>query len=63
MAKSRNGRIFWRRRKACAMLANRRQWQREYLPEESPEIEINSGISTIVTEASTAENPVFIELE
>lgn len=56
-------RLHWRKSKTLAMLANRRQWQREYLPEESPEIEINSGISTIVTEASTAENPVFIELE
>ena len=56
-------RMYWRKQKTLAMLANRRQWNVEYLPAYTPEVEINSGVSTITTETSTTENPVFIELE
>ena len=56
-------RLQWRKSKTLAMLANKRQWEREYVPLYTPEVEINSGVSTITTEASTSVNPIFIELE
>jgi hypothetical protein len=56
-------RLPWRKSKTLAMLANKRQWEREYVPLYTPEVEINSGVSTITTEASTSVNPIFIELE
>ena len=56
-------RLPWRKAKTLAMLANKRQWEREYVPLYTPEVEINSGVSTITTEASTSVNPIFIELE
>ena len=56
-------RLPWRKSKTLAMLANKRQWEREYVPLYTPEVEINSGVSTITTEASTNVNPIFIELE
>lgn len=56
-------RLPWRKAKTLAMLANKRQWERENVPVYTPEVEINSGVSTITTEASTSLNPIFIELE
>ena len=56
-------RMYWRKQKTLAMLANRRQWNVEFLPEYTSEVEINSGVSTIITEASTDALAVYIELE
>ena len=33
-------RLPWRKAKTLAMLANRRQWQRDYSPSESTDLEI-----------------------
>jgi len=50
--------MHWRKQKTLAMLANRRQWQREFDPTETVGIEIEmehlSGYY-LVTEASTTE--------
>ena len=38
-------RLYWRKRKALAMLSNRRQWQREFDPTETAatEIQLENG--------------------
>jgi hypothetical protein len=58
-------RLPWRKAKTLAMLSNRRQWQREYDPVETPEqeIEIEQGGSYIVIEASLPTIPTFIITE
>ncbi len=58
-------RLPWRKSKTLAMLANRRQWQREYDPVETQEqeIEIEQGGSYIVIEASLPTIPTFIITE
>ena len=55
----------WRKAKTLAMLANRRQWQREFDPAESTELEIKTedGISYIRTEASSSSSPEYIITE
>ena len=47
------------------MLANRKQWWREYDPAESPEleIEIEGGGVYIRTETSTTASPEYIRTE
>ena len=49
------GRMHWRKQKTLAMLDNRRQWQREFVPSQTPGIEIEMEHivgSYLVTEAS-----------
>jgi hypothetical protein len=58
-----DGRLTWRKQKTLAMLSNKLQWARENYPDYTPEVEINSGISTIITESSSASNMIYIELE
>ena len=55
----------WRKAKTLAMLANRRQWQREFDPDESTELEIKTedGISYIRTETSSSSSPEYIITE
>ena len=55
----------WRKAKTLAMLANRRQWQREFDPAESTELEIQTedGISYIRTETSSSATPEYIITE
>ncbi len=55
----------WRKAKTLAMLANRRQWQREFDPAESTELEIKTedGISYIRTETSSSSSPEYIITE
>ena len=55
-------RLPWRKAKTLAMLANRRQWQREFDPAESTELEIQTedGISYIRTETSSTATPEYI---
>ena len=59
-------RIWWKRRKAFAMLNNRKQWLREFDPLESVEYEIEmehlSGYY-LVREASIAATPTYIITE
>ena len=58
-----DGRLTWRKQKTLAMLANRKQYAEEFLPQYTHEIEIMSGTSNIITEASTDANIIYIELE
>ncbi len=56
-------RHYWRKGKTLAMIANRKQYAGEFLPQYTNEIEIMSGTSNIITEASTDANMIYIELE
>ena len=59
-------RLQWRKGKTLAMLANRRQWQREFEPLETGPYEIEmehlSGYY-LVTEASIPSSPSYIITE
>ena len=57
--------LFWRKAKALAMLANRRQWQRDFDPTETSayEIEIEQGGYYIILETSTTATPNYIITE
>ena len=58
--------LFWRKAKTLAMLANRRQWQRDFDPVETAGYEIEmehlSGYY-LVTEASIPASPSYIITE
>jgi len=58
-------RMYWRKQKTLAMLANRRQWNMEYLPSFSAEVEIEleSGGAFIITETSSTASPQYIRTE
>ena len=52
------GKMHWRKQKTLSMLDNRRQWQREFEPTQTPETEIEMEHLTgyyLITEASTTE--------
>ena len=57
-------RMWWKRRKTFAMLANKRQWEREFDPDESSaqEILLEQG-GYLVTEASISATPTYIITE
>jgi len=57
-------RLPWRKQKTLAMLANRRQWQRDFDPNESSEaeIELEQG-GYLVIESSQAASPNYIITE
>ena len=57
-------RLPWRKAKTLAMLSNRRQWQREFDPDESSalEIELEQG-GYLVIESSQAASPNYIITE
>lgn len=57
-------RLQWRKAKTLAMLANRRQFQREFDPDESSEseIELEQG-GYLVIESSQANTPNYIITE
>ena len=57
-------RLPWRKAKTLAMLANRRQWQRDFDPDESSamEIEMEQG-GYLVTQASVSATPTYIITE
>ena len=57
-------RLQWRKQKTLAMLANRRQFQREFDPSESSEseIELEQG-GYLVIESSQAASPNYIITE
>jgi hypothetical protein len=59
-------RLHWKKKKLLTILANRRQWQREFDPDESSAQEIEmehlSGYY-LITEASSSSSPNYIITE
>ena len=59
-------RLHWKKAKTLAILANRRQWQRDFDPDESTAVEIEmehlSGYY-LVTQASISATPTYITTE
>jgi hypothetical protein len=57
--------MYWKKKKLLTILANRRQWQRDFDPDESTavEIEIEQGGYYIVTQASVSATPIYIITE
>jgi len=55
----------WRKAKTLAMLANRRQWAREFDPSATSEIEIllENGVDYLVSQASVDYAPTYIITE
>ena len=59
-------RLYWRKAKTLAMLANRRQWTRDFDPVESGPYEIEMEHLAgyyLVTEASIPASPTYIITE
>ena len=58
-------RLHWKKQKLLAILANRKQWQRDFDPSETAayEIEIEQGGYYIITQSSTASVPNYIITE
>ena len=58
-------RLHWKKQKLLTILANRRQWQREFDPAESSayEILLENGTDYLVTEASVSATPTYIITE
>ena len=58
-------RLYWRKAKTLAMLANRRQWDREFLPSITTAVEIllENGTDYLVIEASDSASPNYIITE
>ena len=59
-----NNRLNWRKQKTLAMLSNKRQWEREFDPNESSalEIELEQG-GYLVRESSITATPTYIITE
>tara|TARA_R110002167_G_scaffold361595_1_gene580073 strand:+ start:604 stop:777 length:174 start_codon:yes stop_codon:yes gene_type:complete len=57
--------MYWKRKKLLTILANKRQWQREFDPTETSQMEIllENGIDYLVTQASVDYAPTFIITE
>ena len=59
-------RLHWKKKKLLTVLANRRQWQRDFDPDESTAVEIEmehlSGYY-LATEASISATPTYIITE
>ena len=57
--------MHWKRQKTFAMLSNKRQWERDFDPNESSaeEIELEQGGYYIITEASSNASPNYIITE
>jgi len=57
-------RLPWRKAKTLAMLANRRQWLRDFDPDESSEMEIQTEQGAyLVIESSVSGTPNYIITE
>ena len=58
-------RLHWKKQKLLTILANRKQWQRDFDPSETAayEIEIEQGGYYIITQSSTASVPNYIITE
>lgn len=57
-------RLNWKKKKTLAMLANRKQWQREFSVDDSTaaEIELEQG-GYLITETSSESTPNYIITE
>tara|TARA_R110000751_G_scaffold80048_1_gene161374 strand:- start:74 stop:247 length:174 start_codon:yes stop_codon:yes gene_type:complete len=57
--------MYWKKKKLLTILANKRQWQREFDPTETSQMEIllENGIDYLVTQASVDYAPTFIITE
>ena len=58
-------RLHWKKKKLLTILANRRQWDREFLPSITTAVEIllENGTDYLVTEASVSSAPNYIITE
>ena len=56
--------MYWKRQKTFAMLSNKRQWERDFDPNESSalEIELEQG-GYLVRESSVSATPTYIITE
>ena len=59
-----NNRLNWRKQKTLAMLSNKRQWEREFDPNESSALEIQLEDGNYLTrESSISATPTYIITE
>ena len=58
-------RMYWKKKKLLTVLANRRQWLREFDPTESSayEILLENGTDYLVIESSVSSAPTYIITE
>ena len=58
-------RLHWKKKKLLTILANRRQWQREFLPSVTTAVEIllENGTDYLVRESSISSAPTYIITE
>jgi hypothetical protein len=57
-------RTSWRKQKTVAMLINRKQWEREYDPAMSLELEIETEQGEfLITETSDTATPIYLRTE
>ena len=58
-------RLHWKKKKLLTVLANRRQWDAEFLPSITTAVEIllENGTDYLVTEASVPGTPTYIITE
>ena len=58
-------RMWWKRKKLLTVLANRRQWQRDFDPAvtDAYEIELENGTDHLVIESSVSGTPTYIITE
>ena len=58
-------RLHWKKKKLLTVLANRRQWDREFLPSITTAVEIllENGTDYLVIEASVSASPTYIITE
>ena len=58
-------RMYWKKKKLLTVLANRRQWLREFDPTESSayEILLENGTDYLVRESSISSAPTYIITE
>ena len=58
-------RMWWKRKKLLTVLANRRQWEREFLPSITTAVEIllENGTDYLVIESSDSASPTYIITE
>ncbi len=58
-------RLHWKKKKLLTVLANRRQWDREFLPSVTTAVEIllENGTDYLVIESSVSASPTYIITE
>ena len=57
--------MYWKKKKLLTILANRRQWDREFLPSVTTAVEIllENGTDYLVIESSVSGTPTYIITE